>query len=206
MEEHELNVQNQAVVPRYGHHGEVGWRTPTSALSCISPGSQPQGGRAWGSFSTFQPTEGGEYHLGHCSTLPDPLLVPVMGRAWEDPSELRGSGANSRWDLGPDSGRGYLPSCQHPMETRDSLPGYCCPSPSPHWLRCGKRIPEQSPLPPVLWVPTPCAWRTGHTQVTSSLPEAASHDSKWLRIPCCGSSLRTVSNCPHYTTASPGSE
>ena len=121
--------------PGYVHHEEVGWRTPTSALTCTSPGFQPQGCRAWGCFTTFRSPEGGEYHLGHCYPLPVPLLVPVMGRAWEDLSELGVSGADSRCDLGPDSGRGYLPSCKHPMDPRDSLPGYCCPSPGPHWLR-----------------------------------------------------------------------
>ena len=43
--------------PGYGGHEEMGWRTPTSALKCTAPGSQPQGGRAGGSFSTFQPPE-----------------------------------------------------------------------------------------------------------------------------------------------------
>ena len=121
--------------PGYGRHGQVGWRTTTSALTCTSPGSQPQGGSAGGYFSTFQSPEGGEYYLGHCSPLPVPLLVPVMGRAWEDPSELRRSGADSRWDVGPDSGRGCLPSCQNPMDPRDRLPVPCRPIPGPHWLR-----------------------------------------------------------------------
>ena len=96
--------------PGYVHHEEVGWRTPTSALTCTSPGFQPQGCRAWGCFTTFRSPEGGEYHLGHCYPLPVPLLVPVMGRAWEDLSELGVSGADSRCDLGPDSGSGCTAS------------------------------------------------------------------------------------------------